>query len=93
MVSHRRRTALAARQAIVDRHDRGRGQSEDRERTPGASLVGPAKEATVKDIRCMIGLHAWVKRQVEDSQYKHCRRCDKDAPVHVHMSPGGGWGA
>ena len=81
MVSHRRRTALAARQAIVDRHDRGRGQSEDRERTPGASLVGPAKEATVKDIRCMIGYHDYVKKQIEDSQFLECRRCGKDAPT------------
>ena len=57
-----------------------------------AAPSGPAKEVIMKDIRCVIGWHAWVKKQIEDSQYKHCRRCDKDAPVHVHQSPGAGFG-
>ena len=47
----------------------------------------------MKDLRCALGLHAYVKKQIEDSQYVACRRCGKDKPTHVHQSPGGGFGA
>jgi hypothetical protein len=35
----------------------------------------------MKDVRCLLGWHAWVKRQVEDSQYAECKRCGKDRPA------------
>lgn len=41
----------------------------------------------MKDIRCAIGWHAWVMRQIEDSQYVQCRRCGKDGP-HGGVSVG-----
>lgn len=31
-------------------------------------------------VRCRIGWHHWVKRQIEDSQYVVCARCGKDGP-------------
>ena len=46
----------------------------------------------MKDIRCLVGYHDYVKKQIEDSQYLQCRRCGKDKPSHVHQSPGVGWG-
>ena len=37
----------------------------------------------MKDIRCLLGMHAWKKRHIEDSAYLECRRCGKqtDAPT------------
>lgn len=32
----------------------------------------------VKDLRCMLGMHKWRKRQVEDSQYLACARCGRE---------------
>lgn len=29
----------------------------------------------MKDIHCIVGVHAWNKRHVEDSAYLECRRC------------------
>ena len=46
-----------------------------------AGLVCSREEATMKDIRCLLGYHDYVKKQVEDSQYLECRRCGKDAPT------------
>jgi hypothetical protein len=43
----------------------------------------------MKDVRCLIGWHDWVKRQVEDSQYVECRRCGKDKPARLHQMPFG----
>ena len=59
------------------------------------SYRGPAKEATVKDIRCLVGVHAWKKRHVEGSAYLECRRCGKqtDAPTRGPMGTAGGLGA
>jgi hypothetical protein len=34
----------------------------------------------MKDIRCSLGLHKYVKKQIEDSQYWTCARCGKDGP-------------
>jgi hypothetical protein len=34
----------------------------------------------MKDIRCTLHWHAWVKKQIEDSQYVVCARCGKDGP-------------
>lgn len=41
----------------------------------------------MKDIRCAVGLHAWVLRQIEDSQYVTCRRCGKDRHSYVQGMP------
>ena len=35
----------------------------------------------MKDIRCMLGWHAYAKRQIEDSQALACRRCGMDGPA------------
>jgi hypothetical protein len=35
----------------------------------------------MRDIRCLIGYHDYVKKQIEDSQYLECRRCGRDAPT------------
>ena len=35
----------------------------------------------MKDIRCLVGYHDYVKKQIEDSQYLRCRRCGTDAPT------------
>lgn len=54
-------------------------------------MVGSSREATLKDIRCSVGWHTWVKRQIEDSQYVVCVRCGKDGPHGgVHVSAAGG---
>ena len=38
----------------------------------------------MKDVRCLMGLHKWRKRQIEDSQYLVCARCNKEGDaVHV----------
>ncbi|MGH3112916.1 MAG: hypothetical protein ACRDOP_05560 [Gaiellaceae bacterium] len=29
-------------------------------------------------MRCMLGMHKWLKRQNEDSQYLLCARCGRD---------------
>jgi hypothetical protein len=31
----------------------------------------------MKDIRCILGWHKLLKKQVEDSQYFECARCGK----------------
>ena len=56
--------------------------------------MGLAKEATMKDIRCLVGVHAWKKRHVEDSAYIECRRCGQpaDAPTRGPMGTGRGLG-
>lgn len=43
----------------------------------------------MKDVRCMIGAHHWVKRQIENSQYVTCSRCGKDRTIYVHRMPFG----
>lgn len=35
----------------------------------------------MKDVRCMLGMHKWLKRQIEDSQYLLCTRCGRDRPA------------
>lgn len=35
----------------------------------------------MKDVRCMLGMHKWQRRQVEDSQYLACVRCGRDRPA------------
>jgi hypothetical protein len=48
----------------------------------------------MKDIRCLVGAHAWKKRQVEDSAYLECRRCGRqtDVPTGGVLGIGGGMG-
>jgi hypothetical protein len=46
-----------------------------------AAPSGPDGEATMKDIRCLVGYHDYVKKQIEDSQYLRCRRCGTDDPT------------
>ena len=44
----------------------------------------------MKDIRCMIGVHKYEIRHVEDSAYRVCRRCGKElASWGVHGPPAG----
>lgn len=43
----------------------------------------------MKDVRCIIGAHRWVKRQIEDSQYVTCRRCGRDRAIYVQGMPFG----
>jgi hypothetical protein len=48
----------------------------------------------VKDLRCLLGMHTWQKKQIEDSQYLVCRRCGKDRPAAGHSpTPFGAGGA
>ena len=42
----------------------------------------------MKDIRCSLGWHKPLKRQVEDSQYYECARCGKQMDS---TGPGGTW--
>lgn len=46
------------------------------------------------DIRCLLGMHAWKKRHIEDTAYLECRRCRKqtDPPTRGPMGTGGGLG-
>ena len=39
------------------------------------------KRPQMKDIRCLVGYHDYVKKQIEDSQYLECRQCGTDAPT------------
>lgn len=41
----------------------------------------------MKDVRCLIGVHHWVKRQIENSQYVTCSRCGKDRTIYVQGMP------
>ena len=52
------------------------------------------EEVAVKDLRCLVGVHSWKKRHVEDSAYIECRRCGKqaDAPTRGPLGTGGGLG-
>lgn len=43
----------------------------------------------MKDVRCVIGVHHWVKRQIENSQYVTCSRCGKDRTIYVQGMPFG----
>jgi len=43
----------------------------------------------MKDIRCLVGLHHWQKKQIEESQYVACRRCGKDRTTYVQGMPFG----
>ena len=71
-------------------------------------MAGPAKEATMKDIRCLAGFHKWVgKRRPRDQQSESlwdiaddddylvwCKRCGKDRREGMAWmgGAGGGWG-
>lgn len=46
----------------------------------------------MKDLRCVVNMHAWKKRHVESSAYLECQRCgkQKDAPTPGPMGAGGG---
>lgn len=48
----------------------------------------------MKDIRCIVGVHAWNKRHVEDSAYLECCRCGRqtDPPTQGPLGTGGGLG-
>ncbi len=48
----------------------------------------------MKDLRCTVGLHRWMKRHVEDSVYLQCERCGRetDAPTRGPMGTAGGIG-
>lgn len=35
----------------------------------------------MKDVRCALGMHKWLRRQIEDSQYLLCARCGRDKPM------------
>jgi Prophage protein (DUF1660) len=43
----------------------------------------------MKDVRCMLGMHRWAKRQVEDSQYVLCTRCGRDRQTNAAGPMGG----
>ena len=43
----------------------------------------------MKDIRCMVGMHQWQKKQIEDSQYVACARCGKDRTIYQQGMPFG----
>jgi hypothetical protein len=45
----------------------------------------------MKDLRCILGWHHWVRRQIEDSQYQECSRCGRDRPA-PHRPPTGATG-
>ncbi len=32
----------------------------------------------MKDVRCALGMHKWIRRQIEDSQFLVCSRCGRD---------------
>jgi hypothetical protein len=32
----------------------------------------------MKDVRCLLGIHKWRRRQIEQSQYFACARCSKE---------------
>jgi hypothetical protein len=41
----------------------------------------------MRDLRCVLGMHKYVRKQIEDSQFLECQRCGRDKPAHVHKSP------
>ena len=48
--------------------------------------------STMKDVRCRLGWHRWVKRHAEGSQYVQCARCGKERVMGNLSGPfmGGG---
>jgi hypothetical protein len=48
----------------------------------------------MKDLRCLLNLHAWKKKHIEDSAYLECSRCGKQTspPTRGPMGTGGGFG-
>jgi len=57
--------------------------------TGSSSSTAPDRRPTVRDLRCLLGLHRWRKKQIEDSQYVTCRRCGKDRTIYVQGMPFG----
>ena len=80
MVSHRQ--ATTAERWLTEALTVSEGERTVRS-TVGAQPppeLAPGREATMKDVRCMLGWHAFQRRQVEDSQFMECRRCGQDRP-------------
>lgn len=46
----------------------------------------------MKDLRCLVGMHRWLRRQVEDSQYFTCGRCGKERNATPAGPMGRGFG-
>jgi hypothetical protein len=54
-------------------------------------VCGSGGRPAVKNLRCLLGMHTWQKKQIEDSQFFQCRRCGRDRPGnHLSANP---WGA
>ncbi|GAB6939135.1 hypothetical protein JCM11754A_26620 [Isoptericola variabilis] len=41
----------------------------------------------MRDVRCVLGMHQWLRRQNEDSQYLLCARCGRDRPTDGRVPP------
>jgi hypothetical protein len=46
-----------------------------------------SRRTPITDIRCRLGWHAWVKKQVEESQYLECTHCRTDRAA-LGQAPG-----
>jgi hypothetical protein len=52
----------------------------------------PERVFAMKDLRCLLGLHKWRKRQIEGSQYLACGRCNKERDTVPSGPSGRGFG-